>query len=185
MELSIPTDSSSPHAPIPQQLMASSSSSTSPQHEKPETRYKTLRKRTQAFCDAFLDLPNNPPWKLLGDHFTSFKPRITEHGPPWAAKRLPFLGRTFIGYFDCTKYFELLNQTLEFLPREGTFGPKESYIVDERATSYETGARPGGVGKGMVSVKGKATFKAVATGKTWEEEFIYRLSDFDEDGKIG
>lgn len=37
----------------------------------------------------------------------------------------------------------------------------------------------------MVSVKGKATFKSIETGKAWEEEFIYRLSEFDEDGKIG
>lgn len=37
----------------------------------------------------------------------------------------------------------------------------------------------------MVSVKGKAVFKAIETGRAWEEEFIYRLSEFGEDGKIG
>ena len=30
-----------------------------------------------------------------------------------------------------------------------------------------------------------ARFESVSTGKSWEEDFVYRLSEFDEQGKIG
>ena len=30
-----------------------------------------------------------------------------------------------------------------------------------------------------------ARFTSVATGKGWEEDFIYRLSGFDDEGRIG
>jgi hypothetical protein len=37
----------------------------------------------------------------------------------------------------------------------------------------------------MVSVVGKGRFVAKKTGKGWDEQFIYRFSGFDEEGKIG
>ena len=52
-------------------------------HEIAQTRYSILQHRTQAFCAAFLDLANNPPDKILSEHFTPGNPKITEHGPEW------------------------------------------------------------------------------------------------------
>ena len=39
--------------------------------------------------------------------------------------------------------------------------------------------------KGMVTVKLQADFKSIKTGKQWHEDFVYILSDFDDEGKIG
>jgi len=39
--------------------------------------------------------------------------------------------------------------------------------------------------RGVVCVVGKAKFRAVRTKKEWQESFIYRLSCFDEEGRIG
>jgi len=162
-------------------------SSTNAHHEIAQTRSALLRSRTQAFCDAFLDLPNNPPDKLLAKHFTSTNPRITEHGPTWANDKLPFLGKTFAGRDGCLEYFTLLSEVLAFIPNEDTFPSKEGFIVDDQASAEPThgGSGKGWDGRGAVSVVGNATFKAIKTGKDWDEQFIYRLSDFDEDGKIG
>lgn len=52
-------------------------------HEIAQTRYSILQQRAQAFCGAFLDLANNPPDKILSEHFTPGNPKITEHGPEW------------------------------------------------------------------------------------------------------
>ena len=150
-------------------------------NEVAKTRYTLLKDRTQAFCAAFLDLPNNPPEKILDAHFTEDNPRITEHGPQWANERLPFLGETFTGRVECLKYFESLAETLEFIPNEDTFPGREGIIVDDRASVGATGKGKGGV----VSVVGQARFKAIETGESWDEKFIYRLSEFHQDGKIG
>jgi hypothetical protein len=40
-------------------------------------------------------------------------------------------------------------------------------------------------GKGVVTVVGKGSFKSLKTGKGWSESFIYRLSGFDDEGRIG
>lgn len=56
------------------------------------------------------------------------------------------------------------------LPKDSFPGPEE-FIVDAEA--------------GMVSVVGKGRFSSRKTGKGWDEQFIYRLSGFDEEGKIG
>ena len=150
-------------------------------HEIAQTRYSLLKDRTEAFCAAFLDLANNPPEKILNEHFTTDNPKITEHGPEWANERLPFLGETFVGRDACLTYFQSLAETLEFIPNEHTFPSREGIIVDDRATVEASGKDK----KGVVSVVGQAKFKAVETGQSWDEQFIYRLSEFDEDGKIG
>lgn len=151
-------------------------------HEHAVTRSSQLRQRATAFCAAFLDLASNPPDELISTHFIPVQPRITEHGPSWATSRLPFLGRTFIGRDECFDYFSLLADTLEFLPSQDTFPGPSGIIVDADAIGPEDSS---GAGKGAVSVVGKAKFKSVMTGREWEEQFIYRLSGFDEDGKIG
>ncbi|TKA60392.1 hypothetical protein B0A49_05890 [Cryomyces minteri] len=156
-------------------------------HEEPITRSALLRKSAHAFCTAFLDLPSNPPAKLLSTHFTPTSPKITEHGPSWASSRLPFLGKTFTGRADCEAYFALLAQTLEFHPSADTFPPPSGLIVDADAVMEGTEERTlnRGQGAGMVSVVGRARFKAVKTGREWREVFVYRLSEFDEEGRIG
>lgn len=42
-----------------------------------------------------------------------------------------------------------------------------------------------GPGRGAVLVKAHATVEAVKTGVTWDEDFVFLMSDFDSDGKIG
>ena len=71
----------------------------------------------------------------------------------------------------CDKYFELLGKTLSFHPDENTFPPADEFIVDATV--------------GAVSVVAKAKFGSVKTGKSWNETFIYRLSSFDKEGRIG
>jgi len=62
---------------------------------------------------------------------------------------------------------------------ETTFPDSNGYIVDPDAVVE------GENGSGVVCVVGKACFESVKTGKSWREQFIYRLSGFDADGKIG
>ena len=138
-----------------------------------------LRKEAVAFCQAFVD--GILPEIILSSHFSS-SPRITEHGPE--NPELPFLGKTFTGRkFDssdnqtCDDYFNILSRTLEFQPSPSTFPSPDSFIVDETCEIQGK--------KGVVSVVGGATFKSLKTGKTWDEQFMYRLSEFDEKGKIG
>lgn len=49
--------------------------------------------------------------------------------------------------------------------------PVEEFLVDAE--------------NGTVTIKLHARFASVKTGKDWEEDFVYILSQFDEDGKIG
>ncbi|KAL9122180.1 MAG: hypothetical protein Q9187_001261 [Circinaria calcarea] len=142
-------------------------------------RVSLLRTHAHAFCQAFLT--STPPRKILDDFFTSSPPpQITEHGPDWAVSRLPFLGVAFRGRdadgktppdTTCDKYFERLGNTLSFHPDEDSFPPPEEFIVDATTDA--------------VSVVAKAKFKSVKTGKSWDETFIYRLSKFDAEGRIG
>ena len=148
-----------------------------------QARSDLLRSTTRAFCQAFLE--SKLPAEILGTFFIS-NPKITEHGPSWAASRLPFLGRTFHGRQDsspsssdtssptCDDYFTLLATTLSFHPDKHTFPPSSDFIVDASAGD-----------SGSVSVVAHAKFASVATGKSWEEDFIYRLSEFDHEGRIG
>jgi len=157
----------------------------SPNQEGYWTRSSQLRQRASAFAAAFLDLSNNPPEKLLSEHFVSSNPRITEHGPAWATSKLPFLGKTFTGKDGCVQYFSLLADTLEFLPSKDTFPQPQGIVVDAEAVGPDEEADRQGRGRGVVSLVGRAVFKSVRTGKSWEEQFAYRLSGFDDEGKIG
>lgn len=47
------------------------------------------------------------------------------------------------------QYFDLLSQTLEFIPNKDTFGGKENFIVDERANAVESGKRVGSASGGV------------------------------------
>ncbi|ESZ89549.1 hypothetical protein SBOR_10067 [Sclerotinia borealis F-4128] len=138
-----------------------------------------IRAKAVAFCQAFVD--GLSPNIILSEYFTS-EPRITEHGPD--NSELPFLGKTFLGRkFDsssnqtCDDYFIILTKSLEFEPSPTTFPSPKSFVVDE---TCEINGK-----KGVVSVVGSANFRSLRTGKGWNEQFIYRLSEFDRDGKIG
>jgi len=145
-----------------------------------EQRADRLRKTSYDFCQALLSPPE--PSKLLQQYFVSDSPKITEHGPQWCRERLPFLAKTFThvsGDDSCETYFQVLSKTLRMYMTKDTFPSVEGFIVDPHA------AVEGQVNKGAVSVVGKAKFEAIKSGKSWEEQFIYRLSGFDNQGKIG
>lgn len=128
-----------------------------------------LRAVTHGFCQALISPP--PPKELLARYFSS-EPKITEHGPEWSRERLPFLAKTFKGKEGCEEYFQIMTEVLEMsLPHDAFPKAEEGFIVDAEA--------------GMVSVVGKGRFKSRKTGKGWDEQFIYRFSEFDGEGKIG
>ena len=66
-----------------------------------------------------------------------------------------------------------------FKPDADTFPGSEGIVVDPEALI------PGEVGRGAATVMGKATFKSVKSRQSWEARFVWRLSGFDEEGKIG
>lgn len=135
-----------------------------------------LRSTAHAFCSAFVS--GSSPTETLDMYFTPYA-RIHEHGPSWATERLPFLATTFQGRRSnakaegqtCDDYYDLLTSTLSFHPLKDTLPPKEHFMVDaERKT---------------VTVKMHAEFASVKTGKSWEEDFVYVLSEFDDAYRIG
>ncbi|KAF6225367.1 hypothetical protein HO133_004301 [Letharia lupina] len=138
-----------------------------------------MRSTAYSFCKAFTT--GSPPSETLDKYFTS-NPKILEHGPKWANLRLPFLGIKFHGRRSqgsstatsrrtCDDYYDRLTSTLSFHPYENTVPPKEEFMVDAEG--------------GTVTIKLRAKFASVKTGKDWEEDFVYVLSEFDEEGKIG
>ncbi|KAF4555767.1 Hypothetical protein D9617_2g057300 [Elsinoe fawcettii] len=153
-------------------------------NELPITRKTQLRNRALAFSAAFQDLPSNPPPTILATHFTP-SPTIHEHGPSWTQTLLPFLGRDFTGKDDCLEYFTLLGGTLAFEPQADSFPSATEIVVDPEAKGEGDAGDGFGKGNGTVTSVGKGKFKAVKTGKEWEEKFIWVLSGFDEEGRIG
>ncbi|KAJ9648399.1 hypothetical protein H2201_000735 [Coniosporium apollinis] len=148
------------------------------------TRASLLRKNAHAFCRALLSPP--PPPELIEKFFAPNSPRITEHGPSWATAALPFLGKTFSGKEGCVEYFEVLTKVLKMQMSESTFPGPEGFIVDVEAEVTDEGAGTGEeTGKGVVSVVGRARFESVETGKGWDEAFVYRLSEWDQEGRFG
>ncbi|KAI4648156.1 hypothetical protein J4E93_004567 [Alternaria ventricosa] len=131
-------------------------------------RSMELRMSTYLFCCALISPP--PPSDLLSNYFTK-SPKITEHGPEWSRSRLPFLAKTFFGKDGCEEYFKLMTDVLDMVLPDDAFPRDSGFIVDADA--------------GMVSVVGKGRFTSKKTGKGWDEQFIYRFSEFDYEGKIG
>lgn len=64
-----------------------------------------------------------------------------------------------------------MTDTLEMSLGEDAFPEAKYFIVDTDA--------------GMVSVVGKGRFSSKKTGKGWNEQFIYKFSGFDGQGRIG
>lgn len=145
-----------------------------------------MRATAEGFCKSFV--AGSSPTEMLDTFFAS-NPQITEHGPRWAQTRLPFLGTTFRGRrapsnentpigTTCDDYYDILASILSFHPTQNTVPPKEEFrvAVDKDAD---------GKWHGSVTVKLHAKFASIKTGKCWEEDFIYLLSGFDDDMKIG
>lgn len=128
----------------------------------------TLRNATSSFCVALVKPPS--PSELLSQYFVNV-PRITEHGPEWSRSRLPFLAKTFTGKDGCEEYFNVLTEVLDMALDDDSFPRPDEFTVDADA--------------GMVSVVGKGRFTSRKTGKGWDEQFIYRFSGFDKQGRIG
>jgi len=139
----------------------------------------SMRDTAEAFCKAFVS--GLPPSETLDKYFTP-NPKILEHGPTWATERLPFLGVMFQGRRTqgtssasnkptCDDYYDLLTSTLSFHPSDETMPPKEQFMVDPKV--------------GSVTIKLHSKFASVKTGKSWDEDFVYVLSGFDENMKIG
>ena len=141
-----------------------------------DQRSERLRDTAEAFCKAFV--AGEHPTRILDKYFTK-DAKILEHGPSWAHERLPFLGQIFQGRSSpqaatadtCDRYYEILTSILSFHPDEHTVPRKKAFMVD--------------VNLGTVTVKLHAKFSSVKTGKSWVEDFVYVLSEFDDDGKIG
>ncbi|KAI4163803.1 MAG: hypothetical protein LQ342_002576 [Letrouitia transgressa] len=142
-----------------------------------------LRQTAQSFCAAFIR--GDSPRELLDTYFTA-RPAIHEHGPSWARERLPFLAYRFEGRgsssrgdddrggnrpLTCDDYYALLGQTLAFHPAEDMLPGDDGFAVDA------------GVAGGVVSVRMKARFSSVRTGKGWEEEFVYVMGGWEIEGE--
>jgi len=141
------------------------------------SRSAMLRKCAHAFCMALA----NTEFDAHNFVSTFFVPgeasSITEHGPGWARKKLPFLGQTFQGRDGCVEYFQHLSQTLNLHLPVDAFPPDAELIVDPDA-------EVDGPYNGVVCVTGKGKFEAKETGWRWHEKFIYKLSGFDDDGRV-
>ncbi|CAJ1374442.1 unnamed protein product [Effrenium voratum] len=108
-----------------------------------------LLERATELCEAFAQR------KSLEEVLCHFSEDVLclEHGLPELA---PFLGRPFRGHAGARRYFELLAELLGF-----TDMAFSDYVVDVEAC--------------QVSVRGKAKFTWLSTGKSWDEVFMYRL----------
>ncbi|KAF7194581.1 hypothetical protein HII31_04087 [Pseudocercospora fuligena] len=127
---------------------------------------QTLRTTSHSFCKALESPP--APKDLLSKFFTT-NPKVTEHGPEWARSRLPFLSKTYTGKDEFLEYFSTLSSILSM--KMDPAPPMSSFAVDEAGET--------------VFVQGGGEFESVRTGKAWKEKFVYRFSEFGEEGKIG
>lgn len=132
-------------------------------------RAATMRTRAHAFCQALVDPP--AARELIAEYMVP-EPTIHEHGPAWASRALPFLGRDFAGAQACEEYFAVLGATLRMeLDAAASFPGPEGFVVDATADG------------GRVAVTGRGTFASVATDRRWDERFAYVLSGWDEAGR--
>jgi hypothetical protein len=150
------------------------------------SRIENMRSVAEDFCKAFV--AGMAPTSMLTRFFAPV-PKITEHGPTFAKTRLPFLATTFQGRREggesrkgstdtCDDYYDILSSILSFHPQPDTVPPKESFLV---ACSKDAN----GKWQGGVTIKLHASFSSIKTGKSWSEEVVYVLSEFDEDARIG
>lgn len=137
-------------------------------------RAPAMRSTAHHFTLAFLTGASSPP-ELLSRFFSAHDPRIIEHGPPWAAERLPFVGREFRGRNGkgksgetCDDYFDLLGENLALEVQDSELPAANGLAVDADV--------------GVVLVRCRAWLAHAHTERRWEERFVMVLSEFDERG---
>ena len=151
-----------------------------------QDRIQSMRMVVEEFCKAFV--AGMAPATMLTRFFAS-APKITEHGPAFAKARLPFLATPFRGRRrgdanpsgsgdSCDDYYDMLSSVLSFHPHPDTVPPTETFLV--ACTQDANGEWQGGV-----TVKLHASFSSIKTGRSWSEDFVYVLSEFDDEIKIG
>ncbi|KAL3421022.1 hypothetical protein PVAG01_07467 [Phlyctema vagabunda] len=163
------------------------------------SRSNLIRATGHEFVLAFVN--GSSPAELLENYFTKSGPSITEHGSVSARVRLPYLGKTFRGRkvsegapsdeSTCDDYFDLLGATLAFHSLDKALPPPEAYIVDAESkhipgrlvAGHTRAAEP--QGSGALLVKAHVKIEALKSKVVWEEDFVFLLSEFDQDGKIG
>lgn len=144
-------------------------------------RKELMRRKAYDFCQALMQ---KSPEEVLEIYMTS-NSKITEHGPEWAAERLPFLGKTFEGKSECARYFKVLSETLKMDMDENSYPNLAGFSADVAAEAKTGADELASRETGTVNVVGKGRFTSLRTGKSWEEEFIYRFSGFDDNGRFG
>ncbi|KAK9898878.1 hypothetical protein P389DRAFT_193894 [Cystobasidium minutum MCA 4210] len=126
--------------------------------------------KAQALCSSF---SSGASPTELASHFHPELGEAYEHGPSDISS-LPFLGRSFKGRSSVIEYFEMIGKYLKVVNGDMTF------------SEWTCDLLPDDVGdkvKAVVTVRGRAGFEYVSTGKSWKEQFYYRL-ELDGDGKI-
>jgi hypothetical protein len=77
-------------------------------------------------------------------------------------------------------YLQVLSETLKVYVSENRFPGSERFIADPSAkVDWQDGLG------GAVCIVGRVEFESVKDGADVARAFIYRLSDFDEEGRIG
>lgn len=78
-----------------------------------------------------------------------------------------------------------MTEVLEMSLGHDAFPGKGGFVVDAEA-SVESAKHEAKQGQGgIVSVVGEAHFTSKKSGKGWDEQFVFRFSEFDEQGLIG
>lgn len=128
------------------------------------SRSKLLLAKAQSLATAVASQVDS---KTIMSHFPKSSSAFAhEYAPDSVNDSIPFLGKTFEGYHGIETYMSLMTEYLKYEDMEFF-----DYAVAEEEE--------------VVTVKGSAKWTYVKTGKKWEETFIWRLSRFDEEGKIG
>jgi len=128
------------------------------------SRRKLLLAKTQSLAAA---VASQADFDTVMSHFSQSSAAFAhEYAPKSVSESIPFLGRTFEGYQGIEKYMSLMTEYLKYDNME---------FFDYALAEEEE----------VVTVKGKAKWTFIKTGKQWVETFIWRLSQFDDEGKIG
>ncbi|KAI5812487.1 hypothetical protein BZA77DRAFT_324036 [Pyronema omphalodes] len=117
-------------------------------------------KAAKALCS---DFASGKTSEGLEANFTS-SPSVYEHGNDRLA---PYMGRAFTGKEEVRRYFDNIDELLEF--NEVEFADQD-YVVDAEALK--------------VAVRGRAKITWKGTGQAWDESFMYLLCFAAEDDTI-
>jgi hypothetical protein len=98
---------------------------------------------------------------IILTHFTTSPPPVVhEYGNRHLQSQLPFIGRDFIGLSGVGEYFDLLAEHLSY--SDMGFDSEDDWVVDPQNMT--------------VCLRGCARFTHKATGQSWNEVFMWRVS---------